>query len=654
MKKFTFSQFLKKPRFLKRKVNTEWMIFISDMSVALLSLYVSLRLLLGKDIQTLQMSFILKHCLVFACISFGLFSWIRSNQGTFRYVSMEKIPTMLGCAILANLCYHPLMLLMGSLPPMTPILNTFLFMVGLLLPRLLAPFWKHEETSINAVELLPKIPVIVIGYNEQIGSYLRSHQAGAKGPMLPYHLEGILLNQPLSADDLPPPLPVLGMIHDFVSVVQKLSLEGREPKRLLITQESLSYIPLRQILLKFQGRGILNLRFEVSPVSHEVTLRPLHLEDLLGKAHLDSGNSPGSSWQEVQALIDSTRVLITGVHDSVIHHIAHHIAGFYPGQLIMVDPSEHALAALKIKFDQLYPDVACHYVLASITDRATIDRLIKTWHPQIIIHGDRITHPDLVASNLLMAVQKNILSPLHIAQDIQKTEACLFVLVNAQAPTRLTRILNQLVSQQLQALDQLASKKNPTRFLVINSGDVWNNLDSLTAFWPEHLAQGLKITLPSPDAYSYLLSPQEAARTILQAIVKGLITEKTKGKALYLSGGEPSRFLELIRSLSLLNGLIPEVDVKIGFSGEFTSAPSLETEDLLQSLTPGMTVGVNNAPLNNSPNQMEDDNLLAKLTDCLEKGQTAKIVALLEQIGENSQDMAKEDTNTASFFKLAG
>lgn len=649
MKKLVSSMFLKMPRFSKQRVKTGWMIFISDMLVALLCLYTSLRLLLGKDIQTLQMSFILKHCLVFALISFGLFSWVRSNQGGLRYVSMEKIPTILGCALLANLCYHPLMLLMGSLPPMTPVLNTFLFMVGLLLPRLLSPFWKHEEITTNTVELLPKIPVIVIGYNEQIGSYLRSHQANSKGTIFPYHLEGILLNQPLGADDLSPPFPVLGMIHDFVSIVQKLSLEGREPKRLLITQESLSYMPLRQVLLKFQGRGILSLRFEVSPVSHEVTLRPLHLEDLLGKAHLDSGKSPGSSWQEVQALLDSTRVLVTGVHDPVIHQLAHHIAGFYPKHLIMVDPSEHALGALKIKFDQLYPDVACDYVLASITDRATIDRLIKTHHPQIIIHGDRVTHPDLIASNLLMAVQKNILSPLHVAQDIQKTEACLFVLINAQAPTRLTRIINRLVSQQFQAMDQAANKRNPTRFLVINSGDVWNNLDSLTAFWPEQLAQGLKITLPSPDAYSYLLSAQEAARAILQAIVKALITEKTKGKALYLSGGEPSRFLELIRSLSLLNGLIPEIDVKIRFSGKPIPAPSLETEGLLQSLTPGMTVGIND-----SITQAEDDDLLAKLTDCLEKGQTAKIVALLEEIVMDGEDTAKDGTDIASFFKLAG
>jgi hypothetical protein len=419
----------------------------------------------------------------------------------------------------------------------------------------------------------------------------------------------------------------------------------------------LNFRPLRQLLLKFQGRGILSFRFEISPATQEVTLRPLHIEDLIGKASLDKSESSGgscataaapnsleSNWQQVQALIDSSRVLITGVHDPVISHLAHHVAGFYPKMLILVDPSEVALAGLRVQFSQTYPDVSCEYVLASITDRVTMDRLIKTYHPQIIIHGDRVTDPELIASNLLMTVQKNVLSPLQFAQDIQKTEACLFVLVNPQTPTRLSRIITRLISQGLQALDEASTKANPTRFLVINSGDVWNNLDSITAFWKEQLTNGLKITLPSPDSYSYLMSAEESARTILQAIVKALINEKTKGQILNLTGGEPTRFLELIRSLSLLNGLIPEVDVKIDFSGDSVPFSFFEKTDLLQPLLPGITMGLTNMPCNS-----EDDYILSKLNPLLEKGQTAKMVALLEKI------IIDEDLKDADpLFKLAG
>lgn len=642
-----FHKLIQPTKFITKKLKTEWVIFASDILMALLCLYVTLRIVLGRDMQTLQMSFILKHCVVFALISFSLFSWFRSNQGAARYVSMEKIPGILACALLANLLYHPLMLLMGSLPPLTPVLNTFFFMTGLLLPRLVAPFWKREEIKTTSTEVMPKIPVIVIGYNDQIGAYLRANVTNQDNQStFPYQLEGILLNHPIGADDLPPPFPILGMVNDFVSIVQKLSLDGREPKRLLISQESLSYIPLRQILLKFQGRGILSLRFEVSPATHEVTLRPLHIEDLIGKASLDDSQTTklGSTWQQVQALIDSARVLITGVHDPVINQLAHHIVGFYPKHLVLVDPSEQALAGLKIKFDQLYPDVVCDYVLASITDRTIMDRLIKTHQPQIVIHGDRVTDPDLVAQNLLMAVQKNVMSLLHMAHDIQKTEACLFVLVNAQSPTRVTRLITSLISQQFLALDKDASQKNATRFLVINSCDVWNNLDSITAFWTEHLTTNLKLTLPSHDAYSYLLSAEEAARTILQAIVKALINKKTKGQILNLTGGEPTSYIELIRSIALLNGLIPEIDVKIKFSGEPNAVHSFAETDLLQPLLPGITMGITQTPLN-----PEDSYILTKLSDYLEKGQTAKIVALLEKV-----IIDEENTETAHYYQLAG
>lgn len=646
MKNFVIRNLIKIQEFATQNLKTEWVIFGSDMLAAFLGLYITLRITLGKDIQALQMSFILKHCFVFSLISFGLFFWLRSDQGALRYTTMEKIPNIIGCAVLANLFYHPLMLLMGKLPPLTPVLNTFLFIIGLLLPRLIAPFWKREEIKTGTAHLSPKIPVIIVGYNEQIGAYLRNLEAGSQErSAFPYHLEGILLTQPLGADDLAPPFPVLGMVNDFVSIVQKLSLKGCEPKRLLITQESLSYLPLRQLLLKFQGRGILSLCFEISPVTHDVTLRPLQLEDLLGSACLSpSGQpSPPSAWKDVQAFIDSTRVLIIGIHDSVIHQLAHHMAGFYPKRLVMVDPSEQALAALKLKFDQLYPDIHCEYVLASITEQDVISQLIKKHHPQIVIQGDRVTHPDLVASNLALAVQKNILSPLSVAQQVQKTEACLFVLVNAQAPTQLTRLITRLVSQQLQSLDQAATSKTSARFLVINSGDVWNNLDSATAFWAEQLAEGLKIILPSPDAYSYLLSAKEAARMILQAIVKALETEKTKGQSLHFSGGEPSRLLDLIQSLSLLNGFIPQVDARITFSGKPMPEAPYETTELFQPFTPGMFLEETNLTPQN-----QDDSLLTQLTGFLEKKQTSKLVALLEKVRDH------EESADATPLKLAG
>lgn len=634
MKKFMLNKLINIQKFITEKLKTEWVIFASDILVTFLSLYVTLRILLGTDIQTLAMSFILKHCLVFALISFALFSWIRSNQGAANYITLEKIPGVLGCAILANLLYHPLMLLMGSLPPLTPVLNTILFMTGLLLPRLLAPFWRREDIKTNTVELSMRIPVVVVGYNEQIGAYLREYGSSTlNGNAFPYHIEGILLNHPLSEDDIPPPFPVLGMVNDFVSIAQKLGLEGREPKRLLITQESLNHLPLRHILLKFQGRGILSLCFDISPATHEVTLRPLRIEDLLGKASLgvpeDSSLNvtAGASWQDVQSLIDSARVLITGVHDLVIYQLAHYVAGFYPKQLIMVDPSENALASLKAKFDHLYPDVPCHYIVGSITDHETMDHLIETHHPQIIIHGDRVTCPNLMALNIKTVVQKNILSPLHFATQVQRAGASLFVLVNPQTPTLLSKIITTLVSKKVQDLDEVAIKKHATRYLVINSCDIWNNLDSPTSFWPEHLTQGLSIEVSSPDAYSYIISAEEAARTTLQAIVKALSDEQTKGQILHLSGGEPSQFLELLRSLSLLNGFIPEVDLRVNFSGKAQPIVSFEATDVLHSLTPGVTIRETQSSL-----QTRENDLVLKLADLVEKGQASKIVALLEKI----------------------
>jgi FlaA1/EpsC-like NDP-sugar epimerase len=600
------------------KLTPNQVIFVSDALVSLLCLYVTLRIILGHDFQTLQMSFILKHCLVFALVSFSLFSWIRGYKGASQYIALDKIPSILGCGLLANLLYHPLMLLMGELPPLALIFNTMFFTIGLLLPRLIVPYWRHETAKTGLSEASFKIPIIVVGYNEHIGTYLRTKGTEAA---FPYHLMGILLNAPLNEYDISPPFPVLGMVNDFVAIVQKLSSEGCEPRRFLIAQESLGSLFLRQVLLKFQGKGILSLAFDMSPPSHEVTLRPLHLEDLLSKINAYP------EWQDVRSLIDSSCILITGASDGMIHQLALHTAGFYPKRLVLVDPSEYALANLKIKLDQLYPDVRCDYVIAAITDHPVMDHLVKIHQPKIIIHGDRVAHPDLIAQNLLAAIQKNVFSTLHLAEVAQKEGVQVFVHLNAQSTTPLAEGICGIISYYLQTLDKPVIKKYPTRFLVIKGGDVWNNLDSPTAFWPEHLSHGLSITAPTSDAYSCLLSAKEAARTILQAIAKALEQplgeEKTRGKALHLRGSDPSRYLDMIRSLILLEGLIPETDCKVNFVTPKGFQASAEETETLQPLTPGILIS--------DPKFPHNVTVIVKLATLLKEKKTSQIIELLEK-----------------------
>lgn len=636
MKQVVVTYLLKSQQFLIKKLTTENIIFLSDIFVTLLSLYVTLRILLGKNLHFLH----LKHCVVFSLIGFSLFSWIRSIQGKHRYITLEKISGILGCAVLANLLYHPLMLLMGGVPPLTPILNTFLFIVGLLLPRVLAPLWMRRVIKTHTIELVPKIPVLVIGYNQHIGAYLRRNcMKSAENSSFPYDVQGILLNKSLSEDDMDPLFSVLGNIKDFVSIIQKLSLEGREPKRLLIVQESLNNLSLRHILMKFQKQGILILCFEIAPTTHEVNLRPLHIEDLLGKANLDSCVSvqedDSSSWQDIQSLVDSKRVLITGIQDSVLYHLTQYIVRFYPRHLLIVDPSEYVLAQLKVKFDQLYPDVICDYIVTSVTDHEIMDRLLEKYDPQIIIHGDQIMTPELMATNLKQAVQKNILSLVHFAKQVKRQKARLFVLVSPQTSTLLSQLITFMATQQIQKMDQLSSSEWPTRYLVIHRCDIWGGLDSSTPFWSEQLKEGLSINMSSPDAYSYIISAQEASRAILQAITRAFLHEDQKGQSFSLLGGEPLRFLDLLRSLCLLEGFIPEIDAKVHFSGNVLLRPAFGEEEMLHSLVPGVAKN-----MKNFEDLEENSSLLIHLSKLVEEADISKILVLLKEATQCSNNVS--------------
>ena len=646
---------------------------VCDAVAAFLSLYFTLRLAEGKALTTLQMPLVLKNCLVFTLVAMGLACWMQFNRNASlpQTITREGIFKILAYGTLANLFYYPLMGLTGELPALTPVLNIFLFTGALAVPRFVLSHYslgnakpditKPDSVKTIAGDPVSQIPAVVVGYNSRIAAYLNSYNAnGRPAAACPYAISGIILIHPLKVHPLKenepsPSFPVLGMVQDMIPLVQKLSEEGCTPQRLLVAEEALHHLPLQQMLLKFHRQGLLSLVFETIPFLEKVRLRPFCFTDLLGKAALEAetgenggsfpDESPSSGWKEALALFDGATVMVTGIQDPVLSYLACCMAEFFPRQIIAVSPSEHALADLKIKLRLLHPQTdcktECHYILASVTDHETMDRLVKNHHPDVIFHGDRLTHPGLMADNPALAVQKNISSALHLAQSAQKTCARLFVMVNAHASTALSHSIRAVISRGMLALDQ-ASPKGSTRFLTINNCDVWDNLESPTAFWEKRLAQGSGIEIPSADGFSWLLSAQESAGAILRAAVKALRNEKTRGQMLTLHGNEPSRFHDLVKSLSLLYGYHFESQVKVnapsdslpdsskdspeGTFGKPLPASAFYSPDMQELLTPGVTLSA--LPFCEAQNQ----GYILKLTDMAEKGQNAKITNFLEKM----------------------
>jgi len=96
----------------------------------------------------------------------------------------------------------------------------------------------------------------------------------------------------------------------------------------------------------------------------------------------------------------------------------------------------------------------------------------------------------------------------------------------------------------------------------VRFGNVLGSSGSVIPLFQQQIARGGPVTVTHPEITRYFMSIPEAAQLILQAGAMG------EGREIFiLKMGEPVRILDLAREIIKFNGLEPETDIEIVFTG---------------------------------------------------------------------------------------
>ena len=114
-----------------------------------------------------------------------------------------------------------------------------------------------------------------------------------------------------------------------------------------------------------------------------------------------------------------------------------------------------------------------------------------------------------------------------------------------------------------QALD----RRGDHRAISVRLGNVLGSTGSVSPIFEAQLASGGPLTVTDPDVTRYFLTIPQAANALLQAAVVGLSQPEKRGGTFVIEMGEALPVVELAREVIRLEGLRPDVDTPIVFTG---------------------------------------------------------------------------------------
>lgn len=304
------------------------------------------------------------------------------------------------------------------------------------------------------------------------------------------------------------------------------------------------------------------------------TIREIKIEDLLGRDEIKI------DMEEISSFFNNKKVMVTGGAGSIGSELARLISGFNIKQLIVFDAAETPLhniqlelkdleqKRLKENFSEENFNKKFNFVIADVRARSRVESVFDKYRPDIVFHAAAYKHVPLMESNPCEAVNTNVLGTKNIADLAVKYDVEKVVMVStdkAVNPTNVMGCSKRLAEIYVQSLSQAIIQgkiSGKTKFITTRFGNVLGSNGSVIPRFLEQIKKGGPITVTHKDIIRYFMTIPEACRLVLEAATMG------EGYEIFVFDmGQPVKISDLAKDMIYLSGLVPDVDIKIEYTG---------------------------------------------------------------------------------------
>lgn len=349
-------------------------------------------------------------------------------------------------------------------------------------------------------------------------------------------------------------------------------LKSEEVQSILVTKERASNETLNRLVdlalkygIRVQQVPPINKWLQGKMVAEQI--KNINIEDLLEREAINIQND------NVYKEISGKKILVTGAAGSIGSEIVRQLMRYKPAFVIMCDKEESALHELQTELEDEYNSTkGIKAFIGDICDQVRMEQLFEVYNPEVIYHAAAYKHVPLMEANPSVAIINNVLGTKIIAELAVAYQSEKFVMVSTDkavnptnvmgASKRIAEIFIQSYYKHLTQNTVDSIVPSETKFITTRFGNVLGSNGSVIPRFKKQIEKGGPITITHPEITRYFMTIPEACQLVIEAGVMG-----NGGEIFVFDMGKPVKIVDLANKMIQLSGKIPDIDIKLVFTG---------------------------------------------------------------------------------------
>ena len=258
----------------------------------------------------------------------------------------------------------------------------------------------------------------------------------------------------------------------------------------------------------------------------------------------------------VGALVEGSRVLVTGAGGSIGSELIRQLAALAPASLVALDRDDsllhHVVASLPAGQQQL-----CTAVLADIRDVDRLHEVFARHEPELVFHAAALKHVPALEGAPSEGWKTNVIGSANVLEASERAGVARVVNISTDKAANPENVLgySKRIAERLTAASAARTQRP---FVSVRFGNVIGSRGSAIETFERQIANGGPVTITHPEVTRYFMAVREAVRLTMQAAAIG-----RPGEVLVLDMGTPVRVVDVAQQLIERSGR----EVEITYTG---------------------------------------------------------------------------------------